>query len=68
MRCAQAARAAARAGVVYCIEPLSQRETALVNTIAEAAELVRSIDHPNLRTMIDCSAAGQTEAESDPAI
>jgi D-psicose/D-tagatose/L-ribulose 3-epimerase len=63
---AQAARAAARAGVVYCIEPLSQRETALVNTIAEAAELVRSIDHPNFRTMIDCSAAGQTEAESIP--
>jgi sugar phosphate isomerase/epimerase len=65
---AQAALAAARVGVTYCIEPLSQRETSLVNTIAEAAELVRSIDHPNLRTMIDCSAAGQTEAEPVPAL
>jgi sugar phosphate isomerase/epimerase len=65
---AQAALAAARVGVTYCIEPLSQRETALVNTIAEAAELVRSIDHPNLRTMIDCSAAGQAEAEPVPAL
>ena len=63
---AQAALTAARTGVVYCIEPLSKRETSLVNTIAEAAELVRAIDHPNFRTMIDCSAAGQSEAESIP--
>ena len=65
---AQVALAAARAGVIYCIEPLSARETALVNTIAEAAELVRSIDHPNLRTMIDCSAAGLTETDSVPEL
>jgi D-psicose/D-tagatose/L-ribulose 3-epimerase len=61
---AQVALAAARVGVIYCIEPLSRRETELVNTISEAAELVRSIDHPNLRTMIDCSAAGLTETDS----
>ena len=65
---AQAASAAGKAGVIYCIEPLSRRETSLVNTIAEAAELVRSISHPHLRTMIDCSAAGQTEAESIPSL
>ena len=65
---AQAALAAARAGVVYCIEPLSKRETSVINTVAEAAELVRAIDHPNFRTMIDCSAAGQTEAEPVPAL
>jgi len=65
---AQAASAAAKAGVIYCIEPLSRRETSLVNTIAEAAELVRAIDHPHLRTMIDCSAAGQTEADSIPSL
>jgi D-psicose/D-tagatose/L-ribulose 3-epimerase len=65
---AQVALAAARVGVIYCIEPLSRRETELVNTIAEAAELVRSIDHPNLRTMIDCSAAGLTEADSIPSL
>jgi sugar phosphate isomerase/epimerase len=65
---AQVAPVAARAGVIYCIEPLSQGETSLVNTIAEAAELVRSIDHPNLRTMIDCSAAGQTETDTIPAL
>jgi D-psicose/D-tagatose/L-ribulose 3-epimerase len=63
---AQVALTAARVGVIYCIEPLSQRETSLVNTVAEAAELVRTIDHPNFKTMIDCSAAGQTEAEPVP--
>jgi sugar phosphate isomerase/epimerase len=65
---AQVALAAAKAGVIYCIEPLSRQETSVVNTIAEAAELVRSIDHPHLRTMIDCSAAGLTETESIPSL
>ena len=65
---AQVALAAAKAGVTYCIEPLSQQETSVLNTIAEAAELVRSINHPNLRTMIDCSAAGLTETESIPSL
>jgi D-psicose/D-tagatose/L-ribulose 3-epimerase len=65
---AEVALAAARTGVIYCIEPLSRKETALVNTVAEAAELVRSIGHPNLKTMIDCSAAGLTETESIPSL
>ena len=65
---AQSALTAARVGVIYCIEPLSRGETALINTVAEAAELVCAIDHPNLRTMIDCSAAGQTETCSVPAL
>jgi D-psicose/D-tagatose/L-ribulose 3-epimerase len=65
---AQVALAAAKAGVIYCIEPLSRQETSIVNTVAEAAELVRAIDHPHLRTMIDCSAAGLTEAESIPSL
>jgi sugar phosphate isomerase/epimerase len=63
---AQVALAAARVGVIYCIEPLSRRETAVINTVTEAAELVRAIDHPNLKTMIDCSAAGLTETSSVP--
>jgi sugar phosphate isomerase/epimerase len=65
---AQAASAAASAGVIYCIEPLSRRETELINTVAEAADLVRAINHPNLRTMIDCSAAGLTETCSVSAL
>jgi D-psicose/D-tagatose/L-ribulose 3-epimerase len=59
---------AGRHGVVYCIEPLGRAETPLVNTVAEAAELVAAIDHPSLRTMIDCSAAGSTETSSVPEL
>ena len=65
---AQAADVAAAHGVVYCIEPLSRNETVLVNTIAEAAEIVRAIDRPSLRTMIDCSAAGLSESVSVPEL
>ncbi len=61
---AAAAEAAARAGVVYCIEPLSRRQTQFINTVEEAAGIVRAIGNSALRTMIDCSAAGQAETET----
>ena len=51
-------------GVTYCIEPLSADQTPLVNTVAEAAAIVRAIDNPHLRTMIDTSSAGLAESES----
>jgi D-psicose/D-tagatose/L-ribulose 3-epimerase len=57
---------AAAHGVTYCLEPLGRSETALINTVAEAAEVVRTIASPALRTMIDCSAAGATETQSLP--
>lgn len=65
---AAAARAAQAGGVTYCIEPLSRAETNFVNTLAEAARIVREIASPALRTMIDTSAAGQTEAQSVPEL
>jgi D-psicose/D-tagatose/L-ribulose 3-epimerase len=55
--------AAAHHGVTYCLEPLSRRETDLFNTVEEAARMVQEVGSPGLRTMIDCSAAGQTESE-----
>jgi D-psicose/D-tagatose/L-ribulose 3-epimerase len=61
---AEAARLAEAHGVTYCIEPLAPVETTLVNTVAEAAELVRAVDRASLRTMIDCSAAGRAEQQS----
>jgi sugar phosphate isomerase/epimerase len=60
---AAVASAAAAACVTYCIEPLSRDQTACINTVAEAAEIVRRIDNPALRTIIDCSSAGLTESE-----
>ena len=56
-----AAAAAERAGVTYCLEPLARNETDFVNTVAEAAAVVDAIGSPALRTMLDCSAAGQEE-------
>ena len=58
-----AGEAAARHGVTYCIEPLSRRETDLINTVEEGARMVAEVGLPSLRTMIDCSAAGQVEQQ-----
>jgi sugar phosphate isomerase/epimerase len=58
---ARAGRRAQACGVTYCIEPLARREANLLNTVEEAARMVDEIGIPALRTMIDCSAAGQTE-------
>ena len=63
---AHAGAAAQRAGVTYCIEPLSADQTPLINTLAEAASVVREINNPHLRTMLDTSSAGLAEQESIP--
>jgi D-psicose/D-tagatose/L-ribulose 3-epimerase len=65
---AQVAAAAAAARLVYCIEPLAPAETDLINTVEEAADMVDAIGSPGIRTMIDCSAAGQHERESVAAL
>ncbi len=68
---AAAAADAARAGVVYCIEPLAAPEADFVNTLAEAAAIVRRIGLPALRTMIDTSAAARWRGAGrgrDPAL
>lgn len=54
---------AARAGVVYCIEPLATPDANFVNTLAEAIDIVRRIGNPHLRTMLDCSAGSAMEQE-----
>lgn len=64
----RAATAAHKHGVVYCIEPLARAETDLINTVAEAVQLVDDIGSPAFKTMIDCSAAGQTEAQLVPEL
>jgi D-psicose/D-tagatose/L-ribulose 3-epimerase len=56
-------RAAEAAGVVYCLEPLGRGETNFVNTVAEAASIIDAVGSPAVRTMVDTSAAGQTESE-----
>jgi D-psicose/D-tagatose/L-ribulose 3-epimerase len=65
---AAVAERAEKAGVVYCIEPLSAEQTPLINTLAEAAKLVEAIGSRAVRTMLDCSAAGRMETAPLPAL
>jgi len=55
------AERAEKAGVLYCIEPLSADQTPLINTLQEAAALVDATGSRAVRTMLDCSAAGRME-------
>jgi D-psicose/D-tagatose/L-ribulose 3-epimerase len=55
---------AAKARLVYCVEPLAAPDADFVNTLDEAAALVRRIGKPALKTMLDTSSAGLTEKES----
>lgn len=55
---------AAKAGVVYCVEPLAAPDADFVNTLDEASALVRRIGKPALRTMLDTSSAGLAEKEA----
>jgi D-psicose/D-tagatose/L-ribulose 3-epimerase len=60
---AAVAARAEKAGVMYCIEPLSSEQTPLINTLEEAAQLVQEIGSPAVKTMLDCSSAGRMEKE-----
>ncbi len=65
---AKAGEWAAKAGLVYCLEPLAARETNWATTVAEAAAIVERIGNPALRTMLDVCAAGNGESESVVAL
>jgi sugar phosphate isomerase/epimerase len=60
---AAVAERARKAGVVYCIEPLPSEQTPLINTLEEAAGMVKAIGNPHVNTMLDCSSAGRMEKE-----
>lgn len=64
----RAGQRAQACGITYCLEPLSPRETDLVNTVEQAVRMVQEIGLPALQTMIDCSAAGQAESEPVAAL
>jgi D-psicose/D-tagatose/L-ribulose 3-epimerase len=63
---AAVAAAAEQVGVVYCIEPLAGPDANYINTVEEAASIVRAVASPAVRTMVDCSAAGRAEVQSIP--
>jgi sugar phosphate isomerase/epimerase len=49
----QTASVAARYGVTIVFEPLNRRETNMVNTVRQGAEIVEGVDHSNLKMMVD---------------
>jgi D-psicose/D-tagatose/L-ribulose 3-epimerase len=58
-----AASEAGQAGVTYCLEPLARPDCNFVNTLAEAAEVVRRNGNPAFGLMVDTLAAGLEESE-----
>lgn len=48
-----AADLAGQAGVTIVLEPLHRGECNIINTIAEAMEIVREVDHPHFQCLLD---------------
>lgn len=65
---ANVAQAAQSFGVTYCLEPLSADQTPLINTVAQAADVVQQINNPFFKTMLDTSSAGLAETLSIPEL
>jgi len=65
---ASVAESAEQAGIVYCLEALSEAETNFINSIQEAVDLAEEVGNPAFRTMLDTKAALLTETESIPAL
>jgi len=47
---------AGKLDLTICIEPLSPVETNFINTVAQGMELIRQINHPNLKIHLDVKA------------
>jgi len=44
---------ASRHGVTFVIEPLNRKECNIINSVAEAMEYVRAVNHPNIQCLVD---------------
>jgi sugar phosphate isomerase/epimerase len=47
---------AAKLDLCICLEPLSTKETDFINTVAEGMQMVRQINHPNMKIHLDIKA------------
>lgn len=63
-----AAEFAKQAGLMMAVEYLNRFETYLLTTAAQAVELVKLVDHPNLRTMYDTFHAHIEEKSQASAV
>ena len=46
-------------GVIFCIEPLSPKNTDFITSVDEAVELVRQVGQPGFQMMVDANAMAQ---------
>ncbi len=53
VRCGETAQ---EVGVYFCLEALARRETDFINTVTEALRMIREVDRPHFRTMVDSKA------------
>lgn len=51
--CRMSAEIAARQGVMIVVEPLNRGECNVINSVSEAMEYVRQVNHPNLQCLVD---------------
>ena len=51
--CKQIALLGEKYGIVVVIEPLRQQETNFIHTVRQGTEIVRAVDHPNVRVLAD---------------
>jgi sugar phosphate isomerase/epimerase len=51
-----------RLGIVLCLEPLTPAETNFLNTAASAADIIRELDSPNVRLILDVKAMSSEDA------
>ncbi|MEM9224515.1 MAG: sugar phosphate isomerase/epimerase [Pseudomonadota bacterium] len=65
---AEAGRAAADAGVLYCIEPLARAEASFINTPAQAVQVVERVSSPGLTAMIDTCATASEDIDVAEAL
>lgn len=42
--------------ITICLEPLSRKETNFVNTVTDAISIIKGINHPNLKLILDVKA------------
>lgn len=61
-------KTAQKRNVIYCIEPLAQTQTNFINTVEEAARLVKEIRHPNFKMIFDCRSASAQEKSVTEAL
>jgi sugar phosphate isomerase/epimerase len=55
-------------GVIYCIEPLTRSNTNFINTVEEALRMVREINHPHFKMMVDCRSCEANEGSAARAL